>query len=57
MKKSIIILAILMCNLSIISCDSTDVSDEISIEELATEGEEGEMNEDPDADWVKPYFS
>lgn len=36
--------------MSVFSCTTSDISDDISIEELSTEGEDGEINPDPDHD-------
>lgn len=46
MRKSYIVLAIAMFSLSIFSCTTSDLAQEIAIEELATEGEEGTLEEE-----------
>ncbi len=39
-----------MFSFSIFSCTTSVIAEEIGIEELATEGEEAEVNEVPDGD-------
>ncbi|WP_165583317.1 hypothetical protein [Aquimarina atlantica] len=48
MRRSFLIIAIVMFSLSIFSCTTSDIADEIGIEEIATEGEEGEIPPDDD---------
>ncbi|WP_175392662.1 hypothetical protein [Aquimarina megaterium] len=46
MRNSFIILAIAVFSMSIFSCNTSDIADEIGIEEIATEGEEGTVEEE-----------
>ncbi|GAA4278588.1 hypothetical protein [Aquimarina mytili] len=48
MRKAIIILVVVLFNMSLFSCTTSDLSEEIGIEELATEGEEGVVVPDDD---------
>ncbi|MBP2831888.1 hypothetical protein J8281_06775 [Aquimarina sp. U1-2] len=50
MRKAILILGIILFNMSLFSCTTSDLAEEIGIEEVATEGEEAEVNEVPDED-------
>ncbi|WP_378174249.1 hypothetical protein [Aquimarina sp. SS2-1] len=50
MRRSFVILAIVMFSLSIFSCTTADLAEEIAIEELATEGEEGHIPPDDEDD-------
>jgi len=51
MRNSFVILAIVMFSLSIFSCTTSDLAEQIAIEEQATEGEDGEiLPEDDDED-------
>lgn len=43
MRNSFVILAIVMFSFSIFSCTTSDIAEEIAIEELATEGTEEEI--------------
>ncbi|WP_298539509.1 hypothetical protein [uncultured Aquimarina sp.] len=46
MRNSFVILAIVMFSLSIFSCTTSDIAEEIAIEELATEGEDGDLGQE-----------
>ncbi|MEW7292190.1 hypothetical protein [Aquimarina sp. 2304DJ70-9] len=48
MRRSFIIIAIVVFNMSLFSCTTSDLSEEIGIEESATEGEEGVVVPDDD---------
>ncbi len=48
MRRSFIIIAVVMFSFSIFSCTTSDLAEEIGIEELATEGEDGEPVEEND---------
>ena len=50
MKRVFLILSIIVSNLTLFSCTTSDLAEDISIEEVATEGEDGEINPDPDDD-------
>ncbi|WP_299180697.1 hypothetical protein [uncultured Aquimarina sp.] len=46
MRNSFVILAIVMFSFSIFSCTTSDLAEEIVIEELATEGEDGDLGQE-----------
>lgn len=46
MKRVILILTIILSNVTLFSCTTSDITEEIGIEEVATEGEEGTVDED-----------
>lgn len=46
MKRVFLILTMIISNVTLFSCTTSDIADEIGIEELATEGEEGEIPPD-----------
>ncbi len=46
MRKAILILGIILFNMSLFSCTTSDLAKEIGIEEFATEGEDGEVIEE-----------
>lgn len=46
MRNSFIILAIAVFSMSIFSCTTSDIADEIGIEEMATEGEDGDLGQE-----------
>ncbi|WP_160112279.1 hypothetical protein [Aquimarina sp. AU58] len=46
MRKAILILGIVLFNMSLFSCTTSDIADEIGIEELATEGEDGDLGQE-----------
>ena len=46
MKRVFLIIAIVTFNLSLFSCSTSDLSEEISVEEMATEGEDGNLEEE-----------
>ena len=48
MRKSLIIIAAIVFNMSLFSCTAHDLSEDIEIEEYTTEGEDAEINNDPD---------
>ncbi|GAA4271474.1 hypothetical protein U6A24_12880 [Aquimarina gracilis] len=50
MRRVFLILTIIMTNVTLFSCTTSDLTEEIGIEEFATEGEEAEVNEVPDED-------
>ncbi len=48
MRKSYIMLAIAILSLSMHSCTTSDINEDISIEEAATEGENSTIDEEND---------
>ncbi len=46
MRKAILILGIILFNMSLFSCTTSDIAEEIGVEELATEGEDGTLEEE-----------
>ncbi|WP_160114661.1 hypothetical protein [Aquimarina sp. AU474] len=48
MRRVFLILTIIMTNVTLFSCTTSDLAEEIGIEELATEGEDGEPVEEND---------
>jgi len=50
MKRVILILTVIISNATLFSCTTSDVAEEIAIEELATEGEEGQIPPDDEDD-------
>ncbi|WP_299897137.1 hypothetical protein [uncultured Aquimarina sp.] len=48
MRKALLILGITLFNMSLFSCTTSDLAEEIAIEELATEGEDGQLEEEND---------
>ncbi|GAA3521062.1 hypothetical protein GCM10022393_39250 [Aquimarina addita] len=43
MKRVILIVTVILSNITLFSCTTSDLADEISVEELATEGEDEEI--------------
>ena len=46
MRRSLLIIAIVVFNMSLFSCTTSDLVEEIGIEEFATEGEDGTLEEE-----------
>ncbi len=46
MRRVFLILTIIITNVTLFSCTTSDIAKEIGIEEFATEGEDGEVDED-----------
>ncbi|WP_219009386.1 hypothetical protein [Aquimarina litoralis] len=50
MKRVILILTVIISNATLFSCTTSDIAEEIAIEELATEGEDGSTVESEEED-------
>ena len=48
MRRSFLIIAITVFTMSLFSCTTSNIAEEIGIEELATEGEDGDVIDEED---------